>query len=103
MTLLLREVGRFLLGAGAWILALASISTVVAAVVLYTDSRRIDLRDLGLAAVGAAITAALAHRLGVMAIAPDVGGRPLPILWIAAGAAITAGGLAVWRRYRADE
>lgn len=102
MTLLLREIGRFLAGTGLWIMALGVVATAVALPILWVATRRIDRNGLGLAALGAAALAALAHRIDpITGWSPDVGGRPLPVLWAVAGAAATAITLVLVRRERA--
>ena len=86
MTLLLREVVRFVGEAGIWLLLLALVTGLAAAGVLYLAERRVSLRDVGAASVAGALSAAVAHRLGFTVWAPDVVGRPLPVLWAAVGA-----------------
>lgn len=101
MTLLLREVVRFVAEAGLWLLALAAVAGITSAAILFVSERRVVPRDIGLALVAGAVTAAVAHRLGIAVWAPDVAGRSLPVLW----AAIGAGAMAVivtTRRSRAD-
>lgn len=87
MTLLLREVVRFVAEAGLWLLALAAVTGTTAAAVLYGIERRVAPRDLGIALVAGALTAAVSHRLGIAVWAPEIAGRPLPVLWAAVGAA----------------
>ena len=86
MTLLLREVGRFLVGAVAWIgfeLVIAAAVSMIAGLALQLDR----VRTIGIGFLGAAVTAALAVRLAVpLAWAPIVGGRPLPVVWSSLGA-----------------
>ncbi len=86
MTLLLREVGRFLGGAIAWIgleLVIAAIVGIIAGRLLQIDR----LRIIGISFLGAASAAALAIRLSLpLAWAPIVGGRPLPVMWSGLGA-----------------
>ncbi len=86
MTLLLREVGRFLGGAIAWIgleLVIAAIVGMIAGHLLQIDR----LRIIGISFLGAASAAALAIRLSLpLAWAPIVGGRPLPVMWSGLGA-----------------
>ncbi len=87
MTLLLREVGRFLLEAAIWIGA----ATLIAAgpmVLMRVLAKDISWRRLlGYAFVGAVVVAALAVRLSLpLAWAPAIGGRPLPVAWSLAGA-----------------
>lgn len=103
MTLLLREIGRFLAGTGLWIVALGVVATIVAAPILWAATRRVDPQRLGLTVVGGAALAAIAHRIEpITGWSPDIGGRPLPLLWAAAGAAATAITLALVRRERAS-
>ena len=89
MTLLLREVGRFGVGAIAWIgfeLLIAAIVIMMAGLLLQLDR----VRTTGMGFLGAAVAASLAVRLTVpLAWAPIVGGRPLPVMWSTLGA-ITA-------------
>ena len=101
MTLLLREVVAFVAGAGLWLAVLAVVGGTVAAAVFYLAERHVDARDaLSAIAVGG-LVAALAHRLGLDVWAPDVGGRPLPVVWAAVGAVVLAAGLTI-RRSRTD-
>ncbi len=90
MTLLLREMARFLGGAIAWIgieLAIAAAIGMIAGLVLQLDRVRIT----GISFVGAAVAAALAVRLAApLAWAPIVGGRPLPVMWSGLGAIVAA-------------
>ncbi len=86
MTLLLREAGRFLGGAIAWIgleLVIAAIVGMIAGHLLQIDR----LRIIGISFLGVASAAALAIRLSLpLAWAPIVGGRPLPVMWSGLGA-----------------
>jgi len=86
VTLLLREVGRFLGGAIAWI----GLELVIAATVGMIASHLLQLdrvRTVGVCFLGAVLAAALAIRLSVpLAWAPIVGGRPLPVMWSGLGA-----------------
>lgn len=92
MTLLLREVGRFLLGAFAWIgseLAIAAAVGFLVAWLMPLDRTR----AIGAGFLGAVVLAALAVRVGApLAWAPGIGGRPLPMVWsiIGAGVAVAA-------------
>ena len=102
MTLLLREVGRFLLEAGLWVGAISLVAAAVALPLLWKLASPIDRRDVGLAVVGAAVMAAVGHRLGLVpGWAPDIGGHALPVLWAAAGAATTVLTAVASRRRRA--
>lgn len=102
MTLLLREVGRFLVESGLWLAALSLIAAAIALPVLWIGRTRIDPGLVGVAILGAAALAAVAHRIGVTAIAPRVGGRPLPIVWAALGSLVTAA-VVTLRHRRRDE
>ena len=86
MTLLLRELGRFLGGAIAWIglqLVIAGIVGMITGHLLQFDRVRI----IGISFLGTALTAALVVRLSLpLAWAPIVGGRPLPVMWSGLGA-----------------
>jgi hypothetical protein len=86
VTLLLREVARFLVGAVAWIgieLAIATTVTAVTGLLLRPDR----VRTVGVGFVGAIVVAGLAVRLDApLAWAPGVGGRPLPVVWSLLGA-----------------
>ncbi len=86
MTLLLREVGRFLGEAIAWIgleLVIAATVGMITGHLLQIDRVRI----IGISFLGTAVAAALAVRLSVpLAWAPIVGGRPLPVMWSGLGA-----------------
>lgn len=101
MTLLLREMARFLGGAIAWIgieLAIAAAIGTIAGVLLQLDR----VRTTGIGFVGAAVAAALAVRLAVpLAWAPIVGGRPLPVMWSSLGAIAAAVVISVASRRRA--
>lgn len=91
MTLLLREVGRFLVGAAAWIGFEVVIAAAVASTVGIgaTINRR---HAVGAAFLGAIVLAAAAVRVSApLAWAPIVGGRPLPVIWSVLGAVIAAG------------
>jgi hypothetical protein len=101
VTLLLREIVGFVAGAGLWLLALGAIAGAIAAGVLYLADRRVAPREALSAAVAGGLVAALAHRLGLDLWAPEVGGRPLPVVWAAIGAAGLAGALAI-RRSRTE-
>jgi len=99
VTLLLREVGRFLVGAIAWIgfeLAIATTVVGIAGLVLRPDRAR----TVGVGFLGAIAVAALAVRLNApLAWAPDIGGRPLPVMWSVVGAiAALAATVAVERK-----
>ena len=91
MTLLLREVGRFLLGAFAWLgleLTIAAAIGALGGLVLRVDRNK----SIGAGFMGAVVMAALAVRVGVpLAWAPVVGGRPLPMVWSIIGAGIAVG------------
>lgn len=100
MTLLLREIGRFLVETGVWLLAMAIVAAAAAAPILWARLRRLVPQDLGLAILGAVALAAIAHRVGIAAWTPDIGGRPLPLVWVAIGAALTAGALVYTRLER---
>ncbi len=86
MTLLLRELGRFLGGAIAWI----GVELVIAATIgmIAGHLSQLDrVRVIGISFLGTAVAAALAVRLSVpLAWAPIVGGRPLPVMWSGLGA-----------------
>ncbi|MCH7584928.1 MAG: hypothetical protein IH941_07190 [Acidobacteria bacterium] len=86
MTLLLREVGRFLGGAIAWVgleLVIAATVGMIAGHLLQLDR----VRTVGFCFLGGVLAAALAMRLSVpLAWAPIVGGRPLPVVWSGLGA-----------------
>lgn len=87
MTLLLREIGRFLLEATAWIGLEILIATVPVLIGGAAAARVTRLRLLGVAFAGGVVGAALAVRFSLpLAWAPAVGGRPLPVAWSAAGA-----------------
>jgi hypothetical protein len=101
VTLLLREVVRFVAEAGLWLLALGLVTGLCAAAVMFLIERRITPRDVGLALATGALSAAIAHRLGLTLFAPPVGGRPLPVLWAALGATGLAL-LSIKRRSRSD-
>lgn len=91
MTLLLREVVGFLLGAGLWALALSAVAAVTAAAILSPAVGRPDPRHLGVAIVSGAAAAALVHRIGTGLLwVPRVGGRELPVVWVVVGAAVAA-------------
>jgi len=98
VTLLLREVVWFLLGAIAWVafeLLIAAAASTPAARLLQIDR----LRGLGAAFLGAVTCAALAVRFGAaLAWAPVIGGRPLPIVWSTAGAIAATALMAATRR-----
>ena len=86
MTLLLREVGRFLGGAIAWVgleLVIAVTVGMIAGHLLQLDR----VRTVGFCFLGAILAAALAMRLSVpLAWAPIVGGRSLAVMWSGLGA-----------------
>lgn len=92
MTLLLREVGRFLAEAAAWI-GLELLIAATPAIIAEPLSRRADRRRLfGFAFVGGVVAAALAVRFSLpFAWAPAIGGRPLPVAWSLAGALMAVG------------
>lgn len=91
MTLLVREIGRFVLEALAWIgfeLVIAGAVGSVGALALGRDRAR----SIGVGFLGAITFAALAVRLDVpIAWAPTLGGRPLPVVWSIIGSAIAVG------------
>lgn len=92
MSLVLREVARFLLGAAAWVGATVLVSQAAALPFLASSqpSRRRSIAAV--AFVGAAVAAALAIRFSApLAWAPAIGHRPLPVAWSAAGAIVAAG------------
>lgn len=95
MTLLVREVARFLLESAEWLGAAAVIATGIgylSARSLHSDLRR----TIGWCVVGAITVAAAADRMGLPATAtPSVGSRPLPILWLVVGALGSA--VIIWR------
>lgn len=102
MTLLLREIVRFLVGAGVWIVALLCVTGGVAAATLYAVDRRVGRSDVGLAIVAGGALAALAHRIGVGLLwAPRVAGRDLPVVWAAIGALAAAVAVIAMRRRHA--
>lgn len=88
MTLLLREVGRFLLGATAWVGLEFTIAAAIATPGVL--ALRLDrTRAVGTSFLGAVAVAALAVRFAApLAWAPVIGGRPLPVVWSIAGALI---------------
>jgi hypothetical protein len=95
MTLLVREVARFLLESAVWLAA----AIAIAAVIGWLSARWFH-SDLGhtiaWCVIGAITAAAAADRIGLPATAaPSVGSRPLPILWLAIGALGTAA--IIWR------
>ncbi len=91
MTLLLREVGRFVFESALWIGALAAVTAAAVGPVIALGQMAMRRRVAGLALIGAAVVASLAHRFDLpMAWAPQIGGRPLPIAWAAAGAIAVA-------------
>jgi hypothetical protein len=99
VTLLVREVGRFLLEAALWLAALAVIGSALAALTSLALRGRLDRIILLAGTAGAAGAAALADRLGAPSPwSPHFGGRALPVVWAAAGAAVTAGVLLSRRR-----
>lgn len=99
MTLLVREVGRFLAETGLWVLVVVAIASVVSTVGLFATERHVDLPGLGVAAATGAVLAAAAHRVpSIVLWDPRVGGRPLPIAWVVIGAAIATTVLIVRRR-----
>lgn len=98
MTLLLREVIGFVAEAGLWLLLLAATTGIVAAAVLYASERAVDRTALFGALISGGGAAALAHRLGITLWAPDVAGRPLPVVWAATAAAAAASVLVARRR-----
>ena len=101
MTLLLREVGRFLIGAVAWIgfeLVIAAAVSMIAGALLQLDR----VRTIGISFLGAAVAAALAVRLAApLAWAPIVGGHSLPVMWSSLGAIVTVAAT-VASRHRAE-
>lgn len=100
MTLLLRELGRFLLDAAAWIGSEVLLSAAAAAPAA-AYFRRPLLRLTGAGLLGAAGFASLAVRFDApLAWAPLVGRRPLPVAWSVAGAlsAVALAALSARRR-----
>jgi hypothetical protein len=87
VTLLLREVGRFLLEAAMWTGAVVALAAAVALPIAFVRSRRIRWKIAGFAAVGSAALAAAAYRFGLGLWSPEVAGRPLPVGWIVVGSA----------------
>jgi hypothetical protein len=91
LTLLLREVGRFLLGAFAWLgleLAIAAAIGALGALVRRTERAK----TIGVGFLGAIFMAALVVRIGApLAWAPMIGGRPLPTVWSIIGAVVAVG------------
>lgn len=99
MTLLLREIVRFLLEAGVWVVTLGLIAGVVAVAGMMVAGRQVDRRVIGAAVVAAAGVAALAHRLPAIVIwEPRIAGRPLPVVWAIVGAAAVTAVAVVRRR-----
>ena len=87
VTLLLREVGRFILESLLWIGVLAAVTGAMVGPAIALGQASRPTRIMGTALVGAAVVASLAHRLDLpLAWAPQIGGRTLPIVWAAAGA-----------------
>ncbi len=92
MTLLLREVARFLVEAAVWVGLQGAVAAGPAWVAARLGTAISAHRLLGYAFIGGAVAAALTVRLSLpMAWAPDVGGRPLPLAWSLAGAVIGTG------------
>jgi hypothetical protein len=91
LTLLLREVGRFLLGAFAWLgleLAIAAAIGTLGVLLFHMDRTK----SVGAGFLGAVVMAALAVRVGApLAFAPVIGGRPLPTVWSIIGAVVAIG------------
>jgi hypothetical protein len=100
VTLLVREVGRYVALAALWAAVLVLISVATVAVV--SRAFRTTRRPLYVPAlVGAATAAGLAVRFGFpLAWAPTIGTRPVPLAWSILGAAV--GSLLVLWRLRAD-
>ena len=98
MTLVLREVGRFVLGAALWTMALVAVAGGAAAAVLWLVDRETPPREIGIAVVAGAAVAALAHRVGAGLWLPRIGGRDLPVVWAAVAAAVVALGRMLHRR-----
>ncbi len=92
MTLLLREVVRFILDAIAWIgLEVLVVSGPALVSRLLTAAMPLR-RAWGIAFLGGAAGAAIAVRLALpLAWAPTFGGRPLPVGWSLAGAVLAIG------------
>jgi len=90
VTLLVREIGRFLAGAAVWVVALVVIAGIASLAVGWVRRRGTDLRTLGASITIGAGVAAAAHRIGIADTwAPRLAGRELPVLWILLGAAAT--------------
>ncbi len=99
MTLLIREIGRFLFDSLLWVGMLVAITVALVGplVVIRRADRPAHLT--GIAFVGATGVASLAHRLGLpMVWAPRIGSRDLPVVWAAAGAIAVA--ITLFARYR---
>jgi hypothetical protein len=96
VTLLVREVARFLLESAIWLGAAIAIAAVVGC--LASRFSRADARyTIGWCVVGAIVAAAVADRLGLPATStPSVGTRPVPVLWLILGSVGTAI-VVVWR------
>lgn len=99
MTLLLREVGSFLVAGALWV----GIEAGIAAIVMLALESRISLarpHAFGIGFAGALVAASLAVRFSApLALALEIGTRPLPIVWSTGGAVIASvAALAVGRR-----
>jgi uncharacterized membrane protein YeaQ/YmgE (transglycosylase-associated protein family) len=96
VTLLAREVARFLAGAALWIAVELIIAALMSALSVRSGVRDWR-RSAGIGLVGACIAASVAVRFEFpQAWSPVIGGRPLPIVWSAVGAVLaimTAGRL----------
>ncbi len=91
MSLLVREVGRFLFEAAVWLGAAVAIAALVIMLAArFTDRVTVSRTAIGWAVAGAAVVASLAVRLDApLTQTPDIGTRPLPLLWLFGGAVLT--------------
>jgi hypothetical protein len=103
VTLVARSVVGFLVESAVWV-AIVAVISLVASAPLWAPRRTASAagRALLWAGGGAVLIASVVHRLdGPLGPAAAVGGRDLPLLWLAAGAVAGTLALAVHGRRRA--
>ena len=91
MTLLLSEVAGLLAGTALWLLVVLAVGTIVGLAVGTAVHRTPPTRTVRVAVISGLLAAGAAQRLGLADPAAfAVMGRPVPPIWVVAGAAIGA-------------
>ena len=86
MTFLLGEVARFLAATVGWLALVTAVGIAAAFVVGGAHRERPGRAKILAAIVGAAVGAAIAHRLGLPGPETELWDRPLPLPWAGLGA-----------------